>query len=162
MGNSAGNGSPFLRLVCVLGIIKKIYTFYYFVAQCQVNWKENEKKSSVSCIRGRWTQRKEKVSCWKKEEKEKTLILEGDELSLLSDTLHETVGELLFFPLSLHLAYIYLQNIVHGEDEDHLPTKEEENERGRKREGRTEGRETVREWALTQPFQWLGPGLVLF
>jgi hypothetical protein len=59
--------------------------------------------------------------------------------------LHETVGELLFFPLSLHLAYIYLQNIVHGENEDHLPTKEEENERGRKREGRTEGRETARE-----------------
>lgn len=127
-----------------------------------MNQKENEKKSSVSCIRGHWTQRKEKVGGWKKEEKEKNLILEGDELSLLSDTLHETVGELLFFPLSLYLAYIYLQNIVCGEDEDHLPTKEEEKESGRRREGKTEGRETMREWALTQPFQWLGPGLVLF
>lgn len=67
--------------------------------------------------------------------KRKKLILEGDELSLLSDTSHETVGELLFFPLSLHLVYIYLQNILRGEDEDHLPTKEEENEGGKSREG---------------------------
>lgn len=55
------------------------------------------------------------------------------------------VGELLFFLLSLYLAYIYLQNIVCGEDEDHLPIKEEENESGRRREGREEGRETMRE-----------------
>lgn len=71
MGNSAGNGSPFLRLVCVLGIIKKIYIFYYFVAQCQVNRKENEKKSSVSCIRGRWTKEKKRWVVEKKKKKKK-------------------------------------------------------------------------------------------
>ena len=44
----------------------------------------------------------------------------------------------MLFPLSVHLAYSYLQNILHGEDKDHLPTKEGEKEGGRKREGRAE------------------------
>ena len=155
-------GALFSALSVYLALLKKYIFFIILLLNAMWTKRKMKKKSSVSCIRGHWTQRKEKVGGWKKEEKEKNLILEGDELSLLSDTLHETVGELLFFPLSLYLAYIYLQNIVCGEDEDHLPTKEEEKESGRRREGKTEGRETMREWALTQPFQWLGPGLVLF
>lgn len=155
-------GALFSALSVYLALLKIYIFFIILLLNAMWTKRKMKKKSSVSCIRGHWTQRKEKVGGWKKEEKEKNLILEGDELSLLSDTLHETVGELLFFPLSLYLAYIYLQNIVCGEDEDHLPTKEEEKESGRRREGKTEGRETMREWALTQPFQWLGPGLVLF
>lgn len=73
MGNSAGNGSPFLCLVCVLGIIKNIYIFYYSVAQCHVNRKENEKKREVCLVSG-VTGHKEKKR-WvveKKKKKKKT------------------------------------------------------------------------------------------
>lgn len=45
------HGSPFLLLVCVLALLK-ISSFYYFVAQCHVNQKENEKKGSMFCIMG--------------------------------------------------------------------------------------------------------------
>ena len=90
--------------------------------------------------------------------KRKKLILEGDELSLLSDTSHETVGELLFFPLSLHLVYIYLQKTLRAEDEDHLPTEEEENEGGKNREGGAGGeRERVSEHLHSHFSGWVQP-----